>query len=130
MNEALVGVVVGGLIAWIAPLLTLRYTEKRWKFERRLDYLKAERDRFELLYEKNLEKFGEGITNNSYSSEMAAEILALMPAELGDLYSTWMSEKDKNELKCKHMYLQMASAMKRDLARRDQEIKELFENGG
>jgi gas vesicle protein len=57
MNDALIGVVVGGLIAWVAPLLALRYTERQWRFEAKMNYLKSERDRFEKLYELNLERF-------------------------------------------------------------------------
>ncbi len=127
MNDALIGVVVGGLIAWVAPLLTLRYTERRWRFEARMDYLTSERDRFEKLYELNLQRFAKGIIENSYSSEMCAEVFALMPKEIGDLYERWMAEKDKDDFKRKVAYLEMASAMKRDLAKRDADIRALFE---
>ncbi|MGD9661128.1 MAG: hypothetical protein AB7U63_07630 [Porticoccaceae bacterium] len=127
MNEALIGVVVGGLIAWVAPLLTLRYTERRWKFESKMAYLKSERERFEKLYEVNLERFGKGVTDNSYSSEMSAEILTVMPDEIKKLYTNWMADKEKDDSKRKSVYLDMAIAMKKDLAKRDAEIKELFE---
>jgi len=127
MNDALIGVVVGGLIAWVAPLLTLRYTERRWRFDSKMNYLQSERDRFEKLYETNLERFAKGIIDNSYSSEMAAEIFALMPKEIGKLYNDWMSEKDKDDQKRKVIYLEMASAMKKDLANRDREIRALFD---
>jgi len=126
VSDALIGVVVGGLIAWVAPLLTLRYTERRWRFEAKINYLKAERDRFEKLYERNLERFSKGIAENSYSSEMSAEIFAMMPKEIGDLYIQWMAEKKKDDSKRKVVYLEMASVMKRDLAKRDAEIRALF----
>lgn len=126
MSDALIGVVLGGLIGWVSPLLTLRYTERRWRLEAKLQYLKSERDRFEKLYERNLERFAKGIAENSYSSEMAAEIFALMPKEIADLYEKWMSEKDKDDFKQRVAYLEMASAMKRDLAKRDGDIHALF----
>lgn len=126
MNEALIGVVVGGLIAWVAPLLTLRYTERRWLFEAKMNYLKSERDRFEKLYEQNLERFLKGLSENNYSSEMSAEVLALMPLEIRDIYVNWMSVKEKDEQKRKSAYLEMALAMKNDLAKRDAEIRALF----
>lgn len=92
-----------------------------------MNYLKSERDRFEELYELNLQRFAEGIVENSYSSEMCAEVFALMPKEIGDLYESWMAEKDKDDFKRKVAYLEMASAMKRDLAKRDADIRALFE---
>lgn len=127
MNEALIGVIVGGLISWVAPLLTLRYTERRWKFESKMAYLKSERDRFEKLYEVNLERFGKGVADDSYSSEMSAEILTVMPSEIKELYTKWMADKEKDDSKRKGVYLDMAIEMKKDLAKRDAEIRELFE---
>ena len=128
MNDALIGVVVGGLIAWVAPLLTLRYSERRWRFEAKMNYLKEERDRFEKLYELNLERFAKGVADNSYSSDMCAEVFALMPREIGDLYQNWMADEDKSDFNRKSIYLAMASSMKRDLAKRDLEIRTQFEN--
>ena len=127
MPDALIGVVIGGLIAWIAPLMTLRYSERRWRFELKLNHLKAERDRFEKLYEENLDLFAKGVAENSYSSIMSANMLVLMPKEINDVYEKWMGEKDKSELKKKHVYLDMAAAMKQDIARRDAEIRELLD---
>jgi gas vesicle protein len=126
MNEALIGVVVGGLVAWVAPLLTLRYTERRWKFEAKLSYLKSERDRFEKIYETNLKRFATDVADNSYSSEMSAEILTIMPEEIKELYVAWMADKNKDDTKRKHACLNMAIAMKKDLAKRDSDIKALF----
>lgn len=128
MTEALVGVIVGGLITWVAPLMTLKFSERKWKFEAKLAYLRSERDRYEKLYEKNLKRFGNGVKENSYSSEMAAEIFSLMPKEVGDYYKKWMTTKDKNVQKEKVAYLEMASLMKKDLAKKDEEIKKLLEN--
>lgn len=127
MSDVLIGVVIGGLIGWIAPLMTLRYSERRWRFELKLNHLKAERDRFEKLYEENLELFGKGLAENAYSSIMSANMLVLMPKELDDVYEKWMGEKDKSELKKKNVYLEMVAAMKRDIARRDAEIRDFLD---
>jgi hypothetical protein len=127
MNEALIGVVVGGLVAWVAPLLTLRYTERRWKFEAKMTYLKSERDRFEKLYEINLERFADGVLDNSYSSELTAEIMVVMPDEIKDIFTIWIKDKEKDDIKRKSIYYKMVSAMKQDLVKRDSEIRELFD---
>lgn len=130
MPDAVIGVIIGGLIAWVAPLLTLRHSERRWRFEAKLDYLRLERDRFEKLYEANLEIFGKGMMENTYSSSMMADVLVLMPKEIGEIFEAWMKEKDKTELKKKYVYMEMAAAMKRDLVRRDSEIRGLFGKEG
>ena len=126
MTDTLLGVVIGGLIGWIAPLMTLRYGERRWKFEAKLNELKSVRERFERLYESNLKQLGDGMAKNSYSSNMTSDILVLMPKEISDLFSEHMAETEKTELKSKHMYLGIAAAMKHDLRARDAEILALF----
>lgn len=127
MSDALIGVIIGGLIAWVAPLITLRYGERRWRFEAKLNHLKTERDRFEKLYETTLETFGKSMAENAYSSNMTADFLVIMPKEIGDLFDKWMMELDHSESKMKVAYLGMASAMKMDLAKRDAEIRELLD---
>ncbi|MDX2370544.1 MAG: hypothetical protein QNK36_19425 [Colwellia sp.] len=92
-----------------------------------MTYLKSERDRFENLYELNLKRFGEGVLENSYSSELSAEIFAIMPSEIKDLYVKWMSVKEKDDSKRQSVYFKMALAMKKDLANRDSEIRKLFD---
>jgi gas vesicle protein len=127
MNDALIGVVLGGLVACVAPLLTLRYTERRWRFEANISYLKTERDRFEKLYEVNLKRFTSGVIENSYSPELTAEIITIMPDEIRDLYVEWLNENEKTDSKRKFVCLNMAVKMKKDLAKKDLEIRALFE---
>ena len=125
MSEALIGVLVGGLIASIAPIANLIIDHLRWKRESKLEYLKAERSRLENLFTENLEKFAEAMKNNSYPSHVMSDIYILMPRNVADEVDKWMSEKDKTELKAKHAYLSISVEMKRALAEIDNQIKEL-----
>jgi len=68
MSEALIGVVVGGLIAALVQFVTAWTGEKRWQLELRLSHLKAERGRLEKIFEESLKSFGEGMANNSERS--------------------------------------------------------------
>jgi gas vesicle protein len=126
MNDTLLGVLVGGLIGWVAPLLTLHFTERRWKLEALIALLRDERARMERTYEDTLRNFATGTIENSYSSNMTADFLVLMPKEIGDLYVAHMKDREKSEEKIKSTYLEMASAMKRDLRARDEAIKLLL----
>lgn len=127
MSDAIFGVLIGGLIGWIAPLLTLRYGERRWRFETKLAHLKAERDRFEKLYEEALKLFGEGAAENSYSTPMIADFLVLFPKELGDLFKKHMRDKEKTEESIRGTVLELAAAMKKDLRSRDEEIRRVLD---
>jgi gas vesicle protein len=127
VTDTLIGVIVGGLIAWVAPLMTLRYSERRWKFEAMLSAAKTEREKFEQLYEKTLQDFADGMTTNSYSSNMMSDILILMPKEIGDIFNAHMEDLDRSETRMKHTYFDLAAAMKRDLKARDGELRRLLE---
>lgn len=126
MSEVLIGVLIGGLIGWVSPLLTLKYAERRWKFEARVAHLKSERQRMEVLYERNLPLFAEGAAGNSYSSNMSSDMLVLMPKEVMDIFLAHMADKDKTGEKLKSTYLELAAAMKRDLRARDAEVWKLL----
>lgn len=127
MSEALIGVLIGGLIGWVAPLLTLRYGERRWRFETKLAHLNAERLRFEAHYEKALQLFSKGAAENSYSSNMIADFLVLFPPELTEMFEEHMHNKDNSEERIRSTYLQLAAAMKRDLRARDKQIRECLD---
>lgn len=127
MSDALFGVLIGGVIGWIAPLLTLRYGERRWRFETKLAHLRAERARFEKLYEEALKLFGEGAVKNGYSIPMIADFMVLFPKELSEIFEKYMGDKDKTEEKIRGTVLELAAAMKRDLRSRDEEIRKLLD---
>jgi gas vesicle protein len=126
MNDTLLGVLAGGLIGWIAPLLTLRYSERRWKTEALIALFQAERERMESMYESALKSFATGAAENNYSSNMTADFMVLMPKEIGDLYIAHMKDCEKSDQKTKGTYLDLAAAMKRDLKARDEAIKSLL----
>ncbi|MDP1646280.1 MAG: hypothetical protein Q8L71_12420 [Thiobacillus sp.] len=123
MSDTLIGVIIGGLIGSIGPLSTLILGHHRWKREAKLEYLKSERIRLEGLFERTLKQFAEGIEENSYSSNMASDIMVLMPSEVSEKYLDFMADKDKTDLKCKHAYLDLALAMKKILSSLDTEIR-------
>ena len=78
------------------------------------------------IYEGALKSFATGAGENSYSSNMSADFMVLMPKEIGDLYFAHMSDREKSEQKTKSTYLDLAAAMKRDLKARDEAIKSLL----
>jgi len=125
MSDALIGVLIGGLIASIAPIVTLVMDHSRWKREAKLEYLKSERSRLEGLFAENLKKLGEAMKKNSYPSQLLSDFFVLMPKGVADEMNNWMEESDKTELKGKHAYFSISMQMKRSLSEIDQKIREL-----
>lgn len=127
MSEALIGVVIGGLIASIAPVVSLLTASRRWKLEKKLEHLRAERARFEKLSSEMLPQLAEAMAKNSYPSPMMSDILVLMPKPVGDRFEIWMAEKDKDELKGKFAFMGICVEMKKALSDIDRKIGELID---
>lgn len=126
MSETLLGVIIGGLIASIAPIASLISETIRWKLERRLEQLREERSRLEHLIADVLPQLGDGMAENSYSSHMTSDIFALMPSSVSDKFEKWMAEEQKDELKSKHAFFDIALEMKKCLAEIDRNIAKLL----
>ncbi len=125
MNDTLLGVIVGGLIGWIAPLLTLRYGERRWKFEANLAHLKSERDKFATLYEKTIENIESNVGSRELPIKTLADIIVLMPSEISKAFDSYFEPNITDEVR-KTNFLELVAAMKRDLRNRDNAIAALF----
>ena len=82
MSEILIGVIIGGLIASIFPVVTLIVDHRHWVRESKLEHLRSERKRLENKYSKNLKMFSKAIGENSYSSDMIMEFILTMPKEV------------------------------------------------
>ena len=124
MSETLIGVLIGGIIASIAPVVQLCVEHRRWRREAYLEYCKSERQRFDELYERLLEEFGDGLKNDSYSSSMVASLETRTPKEVAHVFEDWMKVEDRSEFAQKVAFRNMATAMRRHLASLDEEIRE------
>jgi ferredoxin-NADP reductase len=123
--DIFVGVIIGGLIASIAPITTIIADHLRWRRETKLMYLKAERDKFELRFRETLEQLSKAMARNSYPTEMTSDIMIMLPEEVAEKYLGFLEEKDKSTSQCRHAYLNIAIVMKEFLAKIDQQIETL-----
>jgi gas vesicle protein len=128
MSDTLIGVILGGIIASITPVITLIINHKRWKREMKIEYLKEERRRLEKLYSETLEGLGEAMAKNSYPSQMTSDILILMPKSVSSIFNDWMKVEDKSKSKGQQTYMDIAVEMKKSLAAIDAQINELISN--
>jgi hypothetical protein len=126
MSETLIGVIIGGIIASIAPVFTLVVDHRRWRRESRLTYLMSERQNLEALYGKNLKRFSKAISENSFSSDLISDFLLSMPKEVSATFKVFMADPDKTDKKCRQSYMSLAGAMKKSLAEIDNKINAII----
>lgn len=126
MSEILWGVIIGGVIASIVPVVSLFYSHRKWKVEKKIENLRIKRDRLEKLFEEAREKISDGLEKNFYSMDMITNFELIFPREVFNYFKNMMEDKDENKRKTEHFYLIMKS-MKKCLADIDNEIEKVFQ---
>lgn len=123
--DTLIGVIIGGLIASVAPVTAMIADHLRWRREAKLTHLKAERDKFEQRFRETLEQLSKAMARNSYPAEMTSDIVIMLPKAVSDRCLEFLEDKDKSTPKCKQTYLEVTTKMKEYLADIDSRIEEL-----
>ena len=122
MIEPLIGVVVGALIASIAPLAILIKDQARWKQQARYAHLTSERDRMQVMFRKNMRRLSRAISENSYPSELITEFLMTMPPGVAAKFKEFMNHPEKTDKICKQAFINILLAMRDTLKEIDQKI--------
>ena len=125
MSEALIGVVIGGLLSGLGTWIPIAVQHKRWVSETRISRLNAKRERLEGAYERTLKKLLNGMVEGAYSSNMMSDIDFLFPDVVSEAFEEFMAEEDKNEVKMKGYYYLIARAMKKSLKSIEDQIDAL-----
>lgn len=135
MSETLWAVIIGGVIGVIggavATIPTLIFTERRWKKDKKLEYLKTERSRRKEQYKYLASKLPEAIEKNLRDDEIVAELFIDMPKKIHHKICSCVEEIQKNEKEGKKVDMaglinQMTKSMEESLEEMDKEIKELM----
>ncbi len=124
--EALIGVVIGGVIGYGAAITTLLVEHRRWKKEFKLQYLITERIRREEHCDKINELLKEVISEGSFNFEFIIKILIRLPDELTNLITKAWRESDLSDDKGKQkLYRSVSLVLGTYLSKIDKQIEEL-----
>ena len=126
MLDILLGVIIGGLIASMAPIVMIILDHRRWKRQSTLDQLRFERKRLEKIFRENLKRYSKAITENSYPSDMIMDFILTMPNEVSIIFKEFLADPNKTDEKCKKVYLKVVSTMKKILSDIDKRIENMI----
>jgi hypothetical protein len=126
MLDTLLGVIIGGLIASVTPIVMLILEHRRWQRQSTLEQLRFERKRLEKIFRENLKRFSKAITENSYPSDMIMDFILTMPNEVSIIFKKFLTDPNKTDEKCKKVYLKVGSTMKKILSDIDKRIENLI----
>lgn len=130
MDKTLLAVIVGGLIASIAPIAKLVADHFRWKKEMQISHLREERDRLERLSKHVMSELDQLSKDGTYEPDTAiiGDILTTMPEEVGNVFREWVYRDDFSKKKFTEMQIRMSAEMNVSLANIDQRIKDLIDS--
>ena len=126
MSDTLIGVIIGGMIASITPLVMLILDHRRWQRESKLEYLRSERKRLERIFRENLKRFGKAIAENSYPSDMMMDFLLTMPKEISIIFKEFLADPNRTDSRSKKAYMGIVLSMKKILSEIDSKIENLI----
>ncbi len=126
MSEAIIGVVIGGLLTGSGTWFAMWVQHKKWKTEQNIRILENKRNRLEDLSKTTLEELSKGMANNSYGSDMMSNIEILFPDHVTKKFGEFMEKEDKTELDLKHGFYDIALEIKKALSDIDEEIESLL----
>lgn len=126
MSEALLGVVIGGLIASVSTFTNVIVSHRRWKFDKRLEYLKEKRNHLQQRVNLILKQLSEGMEKNDYDIAMLAEIEILLPKNIYESTSKFFEDEDQSLENMQKHLLYISREAKISIAEIDDEINKLI----
>ena len=126
MLDTLLGVIIGGMIASVTPIVMLILDRKRWHRQSTLEQLRFERKRHEKIFRENLKRFSKAIAENSYPSDMIMDFILTMPNEISIIFKEFLADPNKTDEKPKKTYLNVISSMKKILSDIDKKIENII----
>ena len=126
MPDILLGVIIGGLIASITPIIMIILDHRRWKRQARLEQRRLERKRLEKVFRENLKRFSKAISENSYPSDMIMDFILTMPGGVSTKFKEFLANPNKTDATCKKAYISIVSSMKKSLSDIDHEIESII----
>ena len=123
MYDTLFGVIIGGLIASITPIVMIFSDHKRWQQQLALEQLRFERQRLEKIFRGNLKRLSKATNENSYPSDMIMDFILIMPKEVSTKFKEFLANPKKTDATCKKALINVVLSMKKSLSDIDHEIE-------
>ena len=126
MPDILLGVIIGGLIASITPIVMIILDHRRWQRQATLEQLRLERNRLEKMFRENLKRLSKAISENSYPSDMIMDFILTMPKEVSTKFKEFLANPKKTDTTSKKALINVVSSMKKSLSDIDHEIENII----
>ena len=125
MSETLQGVLIGGFIGLLMPLITLRSTNSKWEKEKQLERLKQKKEHYKAAFDKAADKLAEFIETRMMSTDVLDFDISF-PKEVSKAFKIMIEDDDKSPEKTRGNYWLLIASMKKYLKSLDDEIDKII----
>jgi len=126
MNDAILGVIIGGVLTGSGTWIAMWLQHKKWKIEQKIRILENKKDRLELLSRTTLDKLSRCMHENAYDSGMLSDLDFLFPENISKVFNEFMVKEPKSDKDKKFGYYDIAREMKKCISDIDKEIENLL----
>ena len=125
--EQILNILLGAVIASIVPIVTLVLNQKKWKTEKKIEFLRTKHDRLETIYTDVLSQLNDAINQGLWPSQITSKISVYGSEDVRNTYFEFIKNKDKGDNQVGPVfYLQMCIACNDHLRQIQDEIEGLL----
>jgi len=123
MSDTLLGVVIGGFIASLTPIVTLSIEYKKWKKDKKINFLELKRDQLEKAYTKASKDITSGMIERKFTIDTLSDFDFIFPKNVSDALNNFIKDQNKSQENMRsHNYI-INKEMKKSLADISKEIE-------
>lgn len=124
--EALIGVLIGAVIGYVAAITTLVVEHRRWMKDKKLEYLRAERRHKEEQYLHILSNLNTFVDEDCHDKTTVSRTCLVLSDEIAEQIDSNLEKLFNKEIDRHEVFGQIAFYMRKSLDEIDKEIKELI----
>lgn len=123
MTETLQGVIIGGSIASIIPIIAMINDHIKWKKERKIEYLKMKKDKLEQKFKDVYKEISEGKIKEKYPVDVVSDITSILSENVSAEITKFIYLKSDDHEKVILALYDISRAMKVELKDIEKEIE-------
>lgn len=127
LSPELIGVIIGGCIGIAGSAMIATLDWRKWRLDRKSQHLKAERDRYEKIFQELSAAITKGMETDTYDIAAITSLHARTPQNVIKAFEAMMGDKDRGAEAKRAHFLKISLAMQVELLKIDGEIKKLYE---
>lgn len=129
MSDAIIGVIIGGLLTGSITIFGMYMQHKKWKIEQKVKRLQSKKEEYLKIYDEILPKLKKAVHEGSHDTDMISSLKIYFPEHIFQKLADIVRKKTTTDIKdtdLKQEFINISSAIKTLTVDIDKEIDELL----